>query len=282
MHTLRQPFSPLILSLLILWVLTMIALPIVGWTLGEDALRRGMSIGVLVQCAAVLGALQAQWGWRRTLRTSFWVIAGAFLAEWLGSTTGFPFGKYSYTPLLQPQLAGVPLLIPLAWMMMLPPAWAIAQMILGEQVSLNSWKGISLSALAFTAWDLFLDPQMTAWGFWVWEAPGSYFGIPLVNFLGWLLVAAVLTAVAHPNELPLLPLVSLYILTWLFQTIGLGIFWAQPLPALCGFLGMGIFVFLALRARRTRQQAIALHSAPGAREKLNELQQPYVHKELEN
>jgi hypothetical protein len=34
----------------------------------------------------------------------------------------------------------------------------------------------------------------------------------------------------------------IYTLTWAFQAIGLGIFWAQPGPAVVGFLCMGLFV----------------------------------------
>lgn len=41
-------------------------------------------------------------------------------------------------------------------------------------------------ALAMTAWDLSIDPNMTRWGAWVWEAPGLYFDIPPQNCLGWL------------------------------------------------------------------------------------------------
>jgi hypothetical protein len=51
-------------------------------------------------------------------------------------------------------------LVPLAWLMMLPPAWAVARLVAGGP-------GIAFiltAALAFTAWDLFLDPQMVAWG----------------------------------------------------------------------------------------------------------------------
>ncbi len=239
-----------VITLLVLWVLTMIALPIVGWVLGERALYSGMSVGVVIQCAAVIVALSSQWGWQQTLRVFLLVTVVAFFAEWMGSATGLPFGKYHYTSLLQPQLAGVPLLIPLAWMMMLPPAWAIAQTILGKRASQQPWRGVLLSALAFTAWDLFLDPQMTAWGFWVWDQPGAYFGIPLVNFLGWILVAAIITAIVRPTDLPLLPLKVIYIITWLLQSIGLGIFWSQPLPALVGFLVMGSFVVWAIAAQQ--------------------------------
>ncbi|MDO9130538.1 MAG: carotenoid biosynthesis protein [Anaerolineales bacterium] len=112
---------------------------------------------------------------------------------------------------------------------------------------------VLVSALTFTAWDLFLDPQMAAWDFWQWDAPGLYFGIPLTNFLGWLAVSALITLLIGPRGLPAAPLAFVYAATWLLQTIGLGLFWGQPGPALFGFTGMGTMVLLAvLRARRLR------------------------------
>ncbi|MCG2787055.1 MAG: carotenoid biosynthesis protein [Anaerolineae bacterium] len=240
-NAIRYPRSTIVP--LVLWVLTMITLPILGWILGEGYLIRGMAFGVIMQAAAVLAVLFYAWGWARTLKTFAIVVVLSYLAEFLGSSTGIPFGKYEYTALLQPQLAGVPLLIPLAWMMMLPPAWAIAKTILGE--SRPRWAFVLLSALAFTAWDLFLDPQMVGWGFWVWESPGAYFGIPLSNYLGWILVSALITLAANPKDLPVGPLSLVYVLTWLLQTIGQGIFWSQPGPAVVGFIGSGIFVWLA-------------------------------------
>lgn len=230
---------------LILWILTMICLPVVGWTWGQETLIRGMSIGVLMQAIAVLTVLRNAWGLGRTVQTLLVVAVLSFFAEWVGSKTGFPFGAYHYTEVLQPQLAGVPLLIPLAWMMMLAPAWAIAKIILGDTSQRVVF--LLLSALAFTAWDLFLDPQMVGWGFWVWEIPGQYFGIPLVNYLGWLLVSFLLTLAIRPNDLPLGPLAFIYALTWFLQTIGQGIFWGQPGPAVFGFIGMGVFIWLAWR-----------------------------------
>src|SRR5690606_41755819 len=42
--------------------------------------------------------------------------------------------------------------------------------IFGERDSIGQEiKFILVSALALTVWDLFLDPQMVAWGFWIWE-----------------------------------------------------------------------------------------------------------------
>jgi putative membrane protein len=247
-HALRYPSSSL--APLIVWVLTMISLPILGWILGEGYLLRGMSVGVLMQACAVLIILYKAWGLGPTLKTFAIVAVLSYLAELIGSTTGIPFGKYYYTGLLQPQLAGVPLLIPLAWLMMLPPAWAIAEIILGKSSRLITFA--MLAAAAFTAWDLFLDPQMVGWGFWVWEQPGSYFGIPLMNYLGWLVVSGLITLVVNPKNLPVGPLALVYVLTWLLQTIGQGIFWSQPGPAIVGFLGSGLFIWLAWKADLNR------------------------------
>lgn len=250
-NAIRYPRSTLVP--LVLWVLTMISLPILGWILGEGYLIRGMALGVLMQASAVLLILYFGWGWAGTLKTFAIVVTLSFLAEFAGSTSGLPFGKYHYTGLLQPQLGGVPLLIPLAWMMMLPPAWAIAKIILGK--SGRRWAFVLLSALAFSAWDLFLDPQMVGWGFWVWETPGAYFGIPLSNYLGWIVVSALLTLAVNPQDLPLGPLALVYVLTWLLQSIGQGIFWGQPGPAIVGFLGSGFFVLLAFWQSRSQPAA---------------------------
>ncbi len=241
----KSAFSMQVLALMVTWALTMIAQPVLLWTCGQAALAIGMSWAVVVQAVTVLVILAQAWGWKRTASLLALMTMLAYLAEFLGSQTGFPFGKYHYTDALQPQWAGVPLLIPLAWWMMLPPSWAVARLIVGERGRLPAFAFVA--ALAFTAWDLFLDPQMVAWGFWEWETPGSYFGIPLVNYLGWLLVSALITALARPRDLPLTPLVAVYAITWLLQTIGQGLFWFQPGPAVCGFLGMGGMLLWARR-----------------------------------
>jgi putative membrane protein len=173
------------------------------------------------------------------------------VVEWIGSTTGLLFSHYDYTQAMQPQLAGVPLIIPLAWAMMLFPAWAVAQAILAPyqrrlgRLYLPIFA--ALSGLAFTAWDLYLDPQMVSRGLWTWENPVGLFGIPLANFAGWFLVSTLLTLIIRPRALPVAPLLMIYTLTWLFQAVGLGVFWGQAGPALTGFVGMGIFCLWAWR-----------------------------------
>lgn len=171
------------------------------------------------------------------------VVAVGWMVEVVGSHTGLPFGAYQYTDRLGLRLMGVPLIIPLAWLMMLPCAWAVADWITGGRRGLSF---VLTSAVAFTAWDLFLDPQMVMWRFWEWGAPGGYFGIPWLNFVGWLLAAAALTAVTRPGPLPTAPLVVVYGVTWFLETVGLIAFWGLPGPGVVGGLAMGACLVLAL------------------------------------
>jgi len=115
---------------------------------------------------------------------------------------------------------------------------------------------VLVSALAFTAWDLFLDPQMVAWDLWRWADPGAinYFGIPFVNYAGWLLASAVITLIAGRiaplHRLPARPLLIIYAITWALETIGLAVFWGLPAPALVGSIGMGAMLLWAWRASK--------------------------------
>lgn len=223
------------------WMLFTISLPIVDFLTSGRLFAWLSTLSVLLQLSAVLYLLGRAGRLRQLVEVVGAVVPLAWAAEWLGTATGFPFGAYAYSGALQPQLLGVPALIPLAWLMMLPPAWAVASALVPPR---DRAPFALVSALAFTAWDLYLDPQMTARGLWAWSEPGGYFGIPWQNYLGWLVVAFVITWAAAPREVPDRPLALVYSLTWLLQAIGLGVFWGQPGPAIGGFLGMGLFAVL--------------------------------------
>jgi putative membrane protein len=50
----------------------------------------------------------------------------------------------------------------------------------------------ALASFIMVSWDLTIDPMMsTIAGNWVWHNGGSYFGVPLSNFLGWYLTVYV-------------------------------------------------------------------------------------------
>lgn len=232
-----------------IWVISMITLPIFKWMFGDDIVPLAVTGGLLTQFLAVLYIVVSAWGKKRTLLTVLVVAILTWTAEAIGSTTGFPFGVYEYTELLQPQLAHVPLVIPIAWFMMLAPAWAVAETIVGT-AQMRAGKGfllyVIISGLALTVWDLFLDPQMVLWGFWIWEDPQGYFGIPVVNFVGWFLVAIIVTAIVRPQRLPVVPLLAIYGIVWFLQSFGQFFFWNQQGPALVGCVGMGSILWVSI------------------------------------
>jgi putative membrane protein len=234
--------SPIARTLIIVWALAMMLLPLVRRRWGERALPRGVTANVLLQAMMVLAILWPAWGPARTLLTTLAVLVLGWGVEFLGSSTGIPFGRYHYTDRLQPQLAHVPLVIPVAWLMMLPPAWGIAAAIAGEVRGLAF---VVLSGLAITAWDFFLDPQMVGWRLWVWERRGGYFGIPWVNFAGWALAASLITVIVQPTTVPVAPLMLVYAATWALETVGQIVFWRLYGPALAGFAAMGTLLVWA-------------------------------------
>ena len=119
------------------------------------------------------------------------LISMAFEAA--GVATGAVYGPYHYTDRLGPKLFDVPLAVPMSWFMVIYPSYALANTLVDGHVVSKPHAGpgrmvglAALSALAMTAWDLALDPQMVIAGHWVWHVEGAYFGIPVQNFAGWL------------------------------------------------------------------------------------------------
>jgi uncharacterized membrane protein len=55
---------------------------------------------------------------------------------------------------------------------------------LTQRVSI--WQVLLLAAVIAVVFDLFLDPVAVTAGYWVWlKETNIYYGIPLLNFVGW-------------------------------------------------------------------------------------------------
>ena len=129
-------------------------------------------------------------GWRRTGLFFATAAVVSYLLEEIGVRSGLVYGPYHYSDMLGPKLGHVPVLIPLAWFMMIYPSWVTARALL-RGVDTRRAAGMTalavVAAMVMTAWDTVMDPGMTAAGNWVWEQGGPYFGVPLRNYAGWLL-----------------------------------------------------------------------------------------------
>jgi uncharacterized membrane protein len=200
--------------------------------------RRFVSTVVVGGLAATTGAHAThRWGGLRTSVAAAVVATGAAVVEHVGTATGRPFGRYRYSDRLVPQVAGVPVVVPGAWWAMAVPAREVAHAALGSRSSRLARVGVGAVALA--AWDLFLDPQMTTEGYWRWERPGRYRGIPLSNYAGWLVAGAAVMAVLElvlpvHGDVVDRALVAEYAGMVVMETVGFAAFFDDRLVAAVG------------------------------------------------
>ena len=146
---------------------------------------RLFAVGHVLIAGAVLFLFLFLYAGRRWLAAFAALYAISLSSELLGTSMGIPFGEYSYTPLLGAQwFSLVPVVIPLSWFFMALPSYALALRALPEAG--QTARRVLLASLVLLSWDLALDPAMSyATKYWVWGEAGPYYGMPLLNLLGW-------------------------------------------------------------------------------------------------
>lgn len=165
------------------------------------------------------------------------VYALSLASELSGTTSGLPFGPYSYTELLGTKwFDHVPVVIPLSWFTMALPGYIMACKLVPQR----RWVRVLLASYLLVAWDLSLDPAMSfLTKYWVWGAEGPYYGMPLLNLFGWFITGLVLMLALEVLKTHqwagLLPIrwVTCYYLAVLLLPIGMcaaaGLWWAVVL-----------------------------------------------------
>jgi uncharacterized membrane protein len=209
---------------------------------------------VVVGLAATTKANSARrWGSARAGTAAVAVAATTALVERVGTRTGLPFGRYEYSGVLRPRIAGVPAIVPLAWFAMAVPAREATHAALGGRSTATT--RVLLGACALTAWDLFLDPQMVAEGYWRWTRRGVYRGIPVSNFIGWFVTSigvmlilertlpvdvAVVTSGSDPDVTTAASsaLVGEYAFMAVMETVGFARYFRDPVVAAVGGAAM--------------------------------------------
>lgn len=206
--------------------------------------RRVLSTVVVVGSFTTTAANAVRrWGARDTALAGTATAVGTTIVERIGTATGVPFGRYGYTSALQPQIAHVPAIVPLAWFALGLPARETAHAALGDRSTPAT--RIAVGAAALTAWDLFLDPQMVGEGYWRWMKHGVYRGIPLSNYVGWFItglgVMALLEAALPPSDRADDAdgaLVGEYAYMGVMETIGFARYFRDPVVAVVGGVAM--------------------------------------------
>ena len=138
------------------------------------------------------------YGWRQALVLLSICVAITFAIENIGAATGVPFGRYHFEVGARlPHVGRIPIIVGPLWFGAGYFSWVVASTLLdGADRRLDRpFNVIALpvvAAFVVTQWDLVIDPPTaTIAKAWIWHDGGADFGVPLSNYLGWLLTAFV-------------------------------------------------------------------------------------------
>jgi putative membrane protein len=209
------------------------------------------------QITVVLGAVAGAAFTARVLgqRAAWTVFVVTFAlslgAELAGTHWGVPFGAYAYSDRLGYKILDlVPFNIPASWFYMIVGCLAIcARLLPAKDDATSRWWWAFVTGLCLTAWDVLLDPAMVKTYHWIWSTPDltaapawqrfigdpRIYGMPITNWLGWLLTGTLVSrgalAVVPPSTW------ALALKPWRFPLVLYGVNGLLPL-AICLFQGM--------------------------------------------
>ena len=152
-------------------------------------------------------------GWRRTGLLFGITWATAFVCEFASTRIGFPFGDYYYTGSTHGRelyLSNIPFMDSLSFTFLIFASYCLALVFYLPCESLGThskqdgvlpvitpWSVVLLTSLFFMFIDIVIDPVALRGNRWFlgeiygYPDPGIYFGVPLANFAGWMVVGLV-------------------------------------------------------------------------------------------
>jgi uncharacterized membrane protein len=134
----------------------------------------------------------------RELKQVFLILPLGFVIEWLGASTGFPFGEYLYTNVLGVSLFGVPVIMSAAWTAVIINAVLLYSPL--NRIKRALWVGFW--AMAF---DLVMDPVAVKLNFWQWAGEHPYYTVPLSNFIAWFVISALFSLLLPAKKMEFSP-----------------------------------------------------------------------------
>ena len=136
----------------------------------------------------------------RTLGFLLWGLLLALGAELASTRVGVPFGLYHYTGETVGRelfLSNVPFFSPLSFPFLAYASFCLARQALGPgwaRTRGSRLRTVALSGVLMALLDVVIDPLAVRGGRWflghlfTYPEGGVYFGVPLSNFVGWLVV----------------------------------------------------------------------------------------------
>ena len=205
-------------------------------------------------------ALLAYLGPGRAALVFLALAAFGYAIETTGVVTGLPYGTFFYGEALGPKLFGlVPYILPISWAPLVLGAVAATAPRAGfQRGAARAIFWVLRSAVLLALIDGVLDPGAASLGFWTWPEGGPYYGIPVSNYLGWILSGALATALIlylgrgrWGRVSPPAGMVDSTVIALAFW-VGVAVFSGLLLPAV---LGVALFAYLLHRRARLRASA---------------------------
>ncbi len=176
------------------WIVLAVYLALlVGFAWNPTPRAQGLAaIGIVAACAHAA----LSYSWKDALVLLAICVAITFAMENIGAATGFPFGHYHFEVGSNlPHVGAIPVIVGPLWFGMGYFSWVVAGTLLGgAQGRLNRKLELTalpiVAAFVMTQWDVVMDPPVsTISKAWIWHDGGAHFGVPLSNYLGWLLTS---------------------------------------------------------------------------------------------
>lgn len=163
------------------------------------------------------------------------------LVEAIAIITGFPYGGFEYGERLGWLLFDlVPPTISFAYLPIL-----LGSIYVASRITKNIFQFSVLASLFNLAVDLVIDPAAVHIGFWSYNMGGFFFGVPLSNFIGWIvtgcLYAGLFYFIAGEKSLPLPSGVSVSLLWILCFWVGYLLLNSLYVP---GLIGVALVLYL--------------------------------------
>lgn len=127
---------------------------------------------------------------RRALTGIGVLIGYTYLIEFVGVSTGWPYGEFSYGISLGPMFGEIPAALPVFFLPIVLNTYLLSLLLLGDRRS-SRLARLAVVIPAVVAMDVVLDPAAVSLGFWNYATGGVFYAVPLSNYAGWVLSAAV-------------------------------------------------------------------------------------------
>ena len=167
-----------------------------GWAVIPEPLRFNppfLVFGTIVMAAPMLVGVLPTLG-RRGVTGLGLLTAYTYLIEYVGVTTGWPYGGFEYGIDLGPMIGGIPAALPVFFIPLVLNAYLLCLLLLGDRAA-SRLARLAVVIPAVVTMDLVLDPAAVSLGFWAYDAGGVFYEVPLSNFAGWVVSAVVAVGV---------------------------------------------------------------------------------------